>query len=567
MARNDVVLLDSLIEKARSRLGTARKLSEIFELFSFEQILKEYDLSYEELETGWVDGGDDGGIDGFFFLVDGKLQMDTNIDRAAKRNPKLKLVIVTAKHGDSFRQVPVNNMISSLQELLDLRITEGLLKSAFNERILELRRVFRKTYVGLADRRPETRVTVYYCCRGETSKIANNVTKRGQLLQKILSELFGDESTKVEFLGAAELLGMARKQRSYALRLRFVENFISRERTNYVVLCPLLSYYGFITDEGGNLRRYLFESNVRDYLGEVRINRDIQDTLNVQTESNKEDFWWLNNGITLLATHATVAGKELSLENVQIVNGLQTTETIFKHFKTGGIRDDDRAVLVKIALTEDELIRDKIIKATNYQNMVDLGSLRGTDKIQRDIEHFLSDYGWFYDRRKNFYKNQGKPSDRIISIPYLASAVRALALRDPAGSRRQRSRSLREDSTYEAVFNNKWDLRVYLVCLEITRTVEVALSPKRTLMYTPPIALTHFIAYVYVCRLLGSHKYAPDDLITLVGKVPSRSEVEAIRNELMGSQHMTTRRKRRGIRWKKDSINKFVSKTTQLLEN
>jgi hypothetical protein len=419
MARNDIVLLDSLLEKARPRLGTKHELPEIFELFSFEQILKEYDLSYEELERGWVDGGDDGGIDGFFFQVDGNMQIDTNIDRVVKRNPKLDLVIISAKHGDSFKQLPINSLISSLQELLDLRMTEGKLKSAFNERILELRRIFRKTYIALADRRPEISVSVYYCCRGERSKIADNVIKRGQLLEKVLSELFGEASTKVEFVGAGELLSMARKQRIYTLRLRFIENFISRERTNYVVLCPLASYFEFITDEDGNLRRYLFESNVRDYLGEVRINRDIEETLKATKESNKEDFWWLNNGITLLATHATVAGKELSLENVQIVNGLQTTETIFNHFKTEKDCNDKRAVLVKIILTEDEVIRDKIIKATNYQNMVNLASLRGTDKIQRDIEHFLCDYGWFYDRRKNFYKNQGKPVDRIISMPYL----------------------------------------------------------------------------------------------------------------------------------------------------
>jgi hypothetical protein len=42
------------------------------------------------------------------------------------------------------------------------------------------------------------------------------------------------------------------------------------------------------------------------------------------------DFWWLNNGITILATSATMVGKTLHLEDIQIVNGLQTTETIFR---------------------------------------------------------------------------------------------------------------------------------------------------------------------------------------------------------------------------------------------
>lgn len=74
-------------------------------------------------------------------------------------------------------------------------------------------------------------------------------------------------------------------------------------------------------------------------------------------------------------------------------------------------------------------------------------SLRGLDKIQRDIEEFLFEHGWYYDRRKNLYKNQGKPAERIVSIPYLASAVRAIVLGDPAGSQKQRSRQLRDDDT------------------------------------------------------------------------------------------------------------------------
>jgi hypothetical protein len=66
----------------------------------------------------------------------------------------------------------------------------------------------------------------------------------------------------------------------------------------------------------------LFEANVRDFLGEVLVNRDIMGTLSNVASREEEDFWWLNNGITLLASNATIAGKELSLENVQIVNGL-----------------------------------------------------------------------------------------------------------------------------------------------------------------------------------------------------------------------------------------------------
>ena len=233
------------------------------------------------------------------------------------------------------------------------------------------------------------------------------------------------------------------------------------------------------------------------------INKDIHKTLALYEDPGVTDFWWLNNGVTILGTGASVAGKELCIENVQIVNGLQTTETIYKYFTSGIKGEDERAILVKVILAADDDTRARIIKATNYQNTVDLSSLRGLDKIQRDIEDYFADHGWFYDRRKNYYKNLGKPADRIVSVPYLASAVNAVVLGDPTRSRKKRSRQLRDDQVYDEVFNPRWNFKVYLTALEITRIIENVLSTRRNVWNSPPIALVHYIAYVYTCRCLN----------------------------------------------------------------
>ncbi len=324
----------------------------------------------------------------------------------------------------------------------------------------------------------------------------------------------------------------------------------------YVLLVPLQKYYAFITDDQGNLRRYLFDSNVRDYLGSVQVNRDIKATLERRTKASDEDFWWLNNGVTILATHAIVVGKELSLENVQIVNGLQTTATIYEHLSLARAYDDDRAILVKILLAGDDTTRARIIKATNYQNTVELSSLRGLDKIQQDIEHFLVDRGWYYDRRKNYYKNQGKPAEHIVPMPYLAAAVRAVALRDPATSQRQRSRSLRDDAVYAEVFNPRWDLRVYSASLEITRAVEAVLQDRRSVMETPPIALVHYVAYVYACETLGKSNYCPDEVAGIDLRPPQASDVMRIRQELSDASDSFRGEGRsyRGVRLNRDFI-------------
>src|SRR6185437_8448595 len=105
----------------------------------------------------------------------------------------------------------------------------------------------------------------------------------------------------------------------------------------------------------------------------------------------------------------------------QIVNGLQTTESIFRHFQASGIADADRCVLVKVIVSKDEAVRDAIIRATNNQTNVELASLHATDKIQRDIEDVLYRRGLFYERRKNHYANQGHSPSALVTPLYAAA--------------------------------------------------------------------------------------------------------------------------------------------------
>lgn len=71
MAKNDVILLDGILKDIE--LAEPLDTGERFEFFAFQQILKSFDLTREELDVGWVDGKDDGGIDGFYTFVNGLL--------------------------------------------------------------------------------------------------------------------------------------------------------------------------------------------------------------------------------------------------------------------------------------------------------------------------------------------------------------------------------------------------------------------------------------------------------------------------------------------------------------
>jgi len=102
MAKNDVVLIDAIVDERLREGYPSNQRDEAFEFLAFEQVLKDFDLSREEIEAGWVDGRDDGGIDGFFVFVNGHLLQDALTFAWPKRNAEVEVRILTCKHHETF---------------------------------------------------------------------------------------------------------------------------------------------------------------------------------------------------------------------------------------------------------------------------------------------------------------------------------------------------------------------------------------------------------------------------------------------------------------------------------
>ena len=539
MPSNDVILLDSILRKNKHLYGIRADEPEYFEVFSIDSVLKNYELSLDELEDGWVDGSDDGGIDGFYVFVDGIFVSDQFETKHVRQDPHIEVCIFTVKSADTFKQAPVLSLLTSLSELFNFQL--DTMQNPYPARLIEVRERFRSTYIELAPKNPRLSIRVLYCSRGDSTRLARNIISKLNQLKKSISSFFSRVTTDAQALGATELLHLAQRTKKYSLPLPFTETYISRDGTNYVILCRITDYLKFITDENGDLRRYLFDGNVRDYLGDVQVNSDIADTL---LAPGVVDFWWLNNGITILASGATVAGKALSIDNVLIVNGLQTTETLYRTL-TGHIRsDEERAILIKIIISSDDDVRARIIKATNYQNSVELASLRSLDQLQRNIELYFLDHGWFYERRSNFYRNQGKPGDRILSIRQLGTAVRALAFRTPRTAAR-RQKWLRDDNSYRQVFNPAWPLSLYLGCAAVLRPVEQSTRMGAGVfghsLIFPGMARqwSAFIALVVTCVRLKSTEYEPQRLGELESVAVSNGEISAAAGHIVATLQLT----------------------------
>ncbi|KWN68480.1 AIPR family protein [Burkholderia stagnalis] len=471
MNANDKIILGQILDQQRSERAPTSSKSEFFELFVAEQALKDHDLAYDELEAGLLGSGGDGGIDAMYILVNGEMAQE-DIDLAMlKKNVLIEVVIIQAKLSEGFKESAIEKLTAASEDIFDLGKDLKSFESVYNQGLRSAAEIFRTVYKGLAAKFPTLRFRFVYATTG--SEVHPNVNRKAELMGGKVQSFFSNAEYRFEFLGASELLSLARRQPPVSHELALAETPISSAGdVGYICLVKLRDYDKFIRDGDGQLRRNLFESNVRDYQGSTAVNEEIGQSLRV---TGGEDFWWLNNGITIVAGKATQSGKALTLEDPQIVNGLQTSTEIFRYFSEVNTDKDERNVLVRVIVPRKAESRDRVIKATNSQTSIPPASLRATDKIHRDIEEYLRSFGLYYDRRKNNHKNEGRPLEKIVGIPLMAQAIMAVMLQRPDDARARPSSLLKKDSDYELVFSTKLPIEIYRVSASIVKKVDAFL--------------------------------------------------------------------------------------------
>jgi hypothetical protein len=167
----------------------------------------------------------------------------------------------------------------------------------------------------------------------------------------------------------------------------------------------------------------LLEQNVRTFLQfRGKVNKGIRNTI----KNEPDMFFAYNNGLTVTA-EATVVhdDKLMSVRNLQIVNGGQTTASIFMSELHGKGKDavDLSKVFVQVKLTviEPDLVDaivPEISRFANTQNKVSDSDFFSNHPFHKRIEDFsrrilapsvnggLTETYWFYERARGQFSNR-----------------------------------------------------------------------------------------------------------------------------------------------------------------
>lgn len=499
---NTQILVKKIIDDEYKETDEYEDENSFFEMFSAEQILKNLNPSDEEIERGLVGGSDDGGCDSIYVLLNGETITSDQLDAlTAQRGSELRLCVIQSKLQYSFHESVLEKWKVICDNLLDLSVEPYNFVNRYNEYVIDEFKLFRDACNKLLRKHISIRIDFYYASLG--IEVPINVNEQGRELENKVKSFFPTSNVNVEYVGAEELFNLYNSESDISENINLAENPISINATGYIAVVNLGEYYDFITDASGNIRNNFFEANVRDYQGKNSVNQNILQTLENDTE---EDFWWLNNGVTVLSSEIKlITSRTIELLNPEIVNGLQTSREIYNYFTNHPEKtsNEERTILIRFIQPQSEESRDKIILATNNQTNIPKSSLRVTDPIHLKIEQYMKRYGLYYDRRKNYYKNQKKKPSDIISVPFMAQCLISIVLSRPDIARARPSSLLTDDKTYQQLYKSDYPLEAYYNVAFVGKTVKHTLTKDNTLTSTERNDILFWVIYAVMVSIIG----------------------------------------------------------------
>lgn len=511
---NNQILLKECIKQEFADSAGYKDVNSYFEHFAALQVLKNFNLSDEEIDNGNSGGGNDGGCDNLYIFLNDELITFDQIDGLnAIKGSHLDLFILQSKNTTSFGEDTLMKWKTVSDNLLNMSNKLSAFSNRYNDKVIESFEIFRSVMAKLVRSQVKVRFFYYYITIG--IEIHENVKKQAEELKNIVKKYYPSSEVQVFFITADKLMNMYNVDSETRVNLELADQPISLSENEYISLVKLGTYFKFITDENLFLRKQFFESNVRDYQGNNSVNSSIAKTLQ---GADNEEFWWLNNGVTILSSDIKlITNKSLQIVNPEIVNGLQTSREIYNYFsdKNDKIDNDKRTILVRVIRPKSEESRDNIIFSTNNQTSIPKSSLRVTDTIHLQIEMYFKNRGLYYDRRKNYYKNQKKKPIDIISVSFLAQCLISIILRKPDFARARPSTLLTEEMTYKSLYESNQDLEAYYKAAKVGRRVQNILKNNKNMTNTEINDILFYVIYAIVACILNKKELNFCDLKSL----------------------------------------------------
>ncbi|MFZ0051235.1 MAG: AIPR family protein [Desulfobaccales bacterium] len=350
-----------------------------FNYICLETILN---LNSDEIEDAITDGSSDGGIDALHII-----DREVNIFN-------FKYTDIFENSRNNFPANEIDKILVTMNGIYEKTIINDDVNDLLWEKITEIWDLFEKGQLFFK----------YYLCSNKQKPTDN--AKR-----KFETHLLRYRFVEFHYIDLEDLVSkiLEKKYKKINGDVRFVEKqYFDRSDgplKGIVATVAATDLINLVKDPEfpGKINENVFNENIRIYLKlDNRINRGIYDT--ALSDENYE-FWYLNNGITIVCEECTYTPNTRSplvrLNNLQIVNGGQTTHALFEAYLRNPDKIDNILVIVRICETKNYRISEKISETTNSQTPIKTRDLHSNDRIQKKLEDEFKSLGYYYERKKN----------------------------------------------------------------------------------------------------------------------------------------------------------------------
>lgn len=265
-----------------------------------------------------------------------------------------------------------------------------------------------------------------YYKKNEISKIRFVIltdAKSTRNLSELPSEKIGDIEAEfrvidIEYIYKTTMAGEATSEFEFETKLPCLATPSSTDE-----------YESYLTVINGNeladiyekFGKKLFEQNVRTFLQfRGNVNKGLRNTI----EYKPEMFFAYNNGITATATAIELDEQNniIKIKNFQIVNGGQTTSSIYASRKNSKIDISKVAVQMKLSVVKNIDLQDnfvsKVAEYANTQNKINKSDFFSNSPFHKEFKNYskrtwVAATGgmqrrthWFYERVRGEYLNE-----------------------------------------------------------------------------------------------------------------------------------------------------------------
>lgn len=335
---------------------------------------------------------------------------DNGIDAVFESNNEL--FIIQSKYGQSQNVDAIHRFINDSLRLLENSPDSN--RDAVIDATFEIRRAFKE----------EKKINCYYVTNNRLSDWEKSQVRKALDGRTALNTSFYildlDKIIEKIQLNRGELPAKF-KQKDFTIKHTRAFTVDGKNGQTYVTAVSLKAFADFIAqDKDSDL---IFYSNIRNYLNSTSINSGIRKTI----ENNPQDFWYYNNGITVVCEEIFDKNSVLVVKAPQIVNGCQTAKNIYAAYKKVSYQTaqdilEDGQILVRFIkikksdATEKKEFRDNITRYTNSQNAVKGLDFYSLDHFQRELKRQFEKQGYYYEIQRGSYtaeKNRRKKGEQF----------------------------------------------------------------------------------------------------------------------------------------------------------